>query len=210
MKIAVSAAGTDLDAMVDRRFGRCQCFLIVDTEDMTVDVLENSAVALGSGAGIQAAQNLAEKGVTHVLTGNCGPKAHQALTSAGIGVIVDCAGRVRDVVAQFKTGPFSPAQQPNVADPSAGGPGVPVQAVRGGGGGAMGMGRGMGMGKGGGRGKGCGGGLGAGGGQGRRRATEPLPSPAEGLPDIDLLKRQAVDLEQQHRQIKERIEKLES
>jgi predicted Fe-Mo cluster-binding NifX family protein len=209
MKIAISATGNDLDAMVDPRFGRCQCFVIVDTETLQVDVLDNSAIALGGGAGIQAAQAMAEKGVTHVLTGNCGPNAHKALSAACIDVVVDCAGRIRDVVARFKAGHFAPTRKPNVTDHYGTAADLPLAdpiaqaAVTRRGGGGMGMGRGMGMGKGGGRGKGCGRGLGLGGGQG------VLPAPADGPADADLLKRQAADLEQQLLQIKQDIAKLE-
>ena len=63
MKIAVSAAGNTLDAPVDPRFGRCANFLIVDTDNNTFEAFGNDAGALGGGAGIQAAQFVASKGV---------------------------------------------------------------------------------------------------------------------------------------------------
>ncbi|MBN2294537.1 MAG: NifB/NifX family molybdenum-iron cluster-binding protein, partial [Pirellulales bacterium] len=115
MKIAITATGADLEARVDPRFGRCPFFLIVETEDLSFEAIDNGNAALGSGAGIQSAQLIAEKGVTHVLTGNCGPNAHQTLSAAGIGVIVGCSGTVRDVIGQYSTGQFHAASEPNVA-----------------------------------------------------------------------------------------------
>jgi len=191
MKIAVTATEPSLDGTVDPRFGRCPFFLVVETDDGSWEPVANPNVTLGGGAGVQSAQLMAEKGVQFVLTGNCGPNAYQTLGAAGIGVIVGCAGRVADVVEQFKAGQLEPAGQPNVAThfgtaPEGGMPGSqpapPAQppmpggatgmGTGPGGGGGMGMGRGMGRGggggggRGGGRGRGMGGG-GRGGGRGR-------------------------------------------
>jgi len=180
MRIAITATGADLEAKVDPRFGRCPCFLIVETDDLSFEAVENPNITQGSGAGIQSAQLMADKGVRHVLTGNCGPNAHQTLSAAGIGVIVGCSGPVRDVIEQYKAGQFTAAGEPNVASHfgvggAAGGApdqpaGLQQQPMTGGG---MGMGRGggqgMGQGGGGGMGMGRGGGRGMGGGMGRGR-----------------------------------------
>ena len=69
-------------------------------------------MALGQGAGIQSAQLMAERGVTAVLTGNCGPNAHKTLSAVGISVIVGCAGGVKDVIEQFKAGKLNPVSEP--------------------------------------------------------------------------------------------------
>ncbi len=65
--------------------------------------------------GIQAAQLMAQKRVKAVLTGNCGPNAHQTLSAAGIDVVVGCSGTVSEVVERFKSGQLSAASAPNVA-----------------------------------------------------------------------------------------------
>jgi predicted Fe-Mo cluster-binding NifX family protein len=179
MKVAVTAVEPQLDAQVDPRFGRCPCFLIVETDDLSFEAVGNANQGLGQGAGIQSARFMAERGVQCVLTGNCGPNAHQALSAAGIGVVVGCAGTVRQVVEQFKAGQLKPAAAANVPGHSglgersvdAPGPEMPVTAfpsapsgipIAPGGGPGMGMGRGGGMG----RGRGQGGGRGRGRGRG--------------------------------------------
>jgi predicted Fe-Mo cluster-binding NifX family protein len=174
MKIAVTATDASLESRIDPRFGRCAYFLIVDTNTMEFEAIENPNVALGGGAGIQSAQLLAENAVEVVLTGNCGPNAHQTLSAAGIGVMVGCTGSVVDAVEQFKAGQLNAATEPNVASkfgmagpPNAAPdqPGTPRQPQMPGGG--MGMGRGMGRGAGMGGGGGMGGGMGRGRGMGR-------------------------------------------
>ena len=114
MKIAVTSTGPTLDDPVAARFGRCAYFLIADPDSMEFEAIENPNVAAGGGAGVQSAQLMADKGVQAVLTGNCGPNAFQVFGAAGIEVIVGVGGSVRDAVAQYKRGAFTPASQPNV------------------------------------------------------------------------------------------------
>ena len=115
MKIAISAADRTLDAEVNPRFGRCQYFILIDTETMQFEALENASSMAAGGAGISAAQIVAGKGVQVVLTGNCGPKAYQVLSAAGIQVITGISGNVKKAVLNYKEGKFQLSSQPNVA-----------------------------------------------------------------------------------------------
>jgi len=118
MKVAISATGGTLDAAVDPRFGRCAVLVLIETDDMSFQAIDNANSSLGGGAGIQTAQLVAHEGAKTVLTGNCGPNAHQTLSAAGIEVIVGCSGVVSDVIARFKSGELQPAAAPNVASHS--------------------------------------------------------------------------------------------
>jgi predicted Fe-Mo cluster-binding NifX family protein len=140
MKIAITSTGTTLEDNVEARFGRCPYFLIIETDTMKVEPIQNPNIALGGGAGTQSAQLMAEKGVTSVLTGNCGPNAFRVFGAAGINVITGVTGQVRNAVEQFKSGSLAHSSSPNVESHF--------------GMGGRGMGRGMGMGKGMGRGLG--------------------------------------------------------
>lgn len=118
MRVAISATGRTLDAAVDPRFGRCSVLVLVETDDMSFEAIDNDSSSLGGGAGIQTAQRVAHQGVKAVLTGNCGPNAHQTLSAAGIEVFVGCSGTVSEAVARFKAGQLQPAAAPNVAEHS--------------------------------------------------------------------------------------------
>jgi len=226
MKIAVTATGPTLDGPVDPRFGRCPYFLIVETDDLSCEAVENPNLTLGGGAGIQSAQLMNEKGVRCVLTGNCGPNAYQTLSAVGIEVIVGCSGRVRDVVEQFKVGRLSAVDEPNVASHFGMGdtPGSPVPASQQppmtgmgmGRGGGRGGGMGRGMGRGGGRGRGMGRGMGRGGTGAGNQPPAPTPVPtSDGSPgmskeeEIAMLKQQAEAMGRQMQEIQERIRRLE-
>ncbi|MFZ0134011.1 MAG: NifB/NifX family molybdenum-iron cluster-binding protein [Desulfobacterales bacterium] len=135
MKVAISSTGNDLSASLDPRFGRCPYFVIVDTEDMTVEAIANEAGARGGGAGIEAARQVAAKKVGAVITGNCGPNAVQTLNAAGIQLYSGQAGTIREVVERFNRGGIEPTTAAN------------AQLHAGTGGKGMGGGRGMGMGR---------------------------------------------------------------
>lgn len=221
MKIAVTSTGPTLDDQVEVRFGRCAYFLMIDTETMQAETVENPNIALGGGAGIQSAQLMSEKGVTCVLTGNCGPNAFNVFGQAGIQVIVGVSGPVRLAVEQFKTGALTSASGPNVASHFGIGSGQesdpvsPYGSVNPGmGNPGMGMGRGRGMGRGGGgRGMGRGGGGGRGMGMPWTGLTTGFPidaGPMNADSDLAELKRQTRQLELQKEQLNQRIHQLET
>jgi predicted Fe-Mo cluster-binding NifX family protein len=189
MKIAISATGPTLDAEVDPRFGRCHYFIIADIETDKFEAVDNSSATAAGGAGISAAQMVVKKGVEAVLTGNCGPNAHQVFSSAGVKVITGVSGKIKDAIAEYKLGTYSAAQQANVPDHY-----------------GMGSGRGMGRGKGMGRGMGRGGGMGMGG--GITPLSTPAPQSSSPEQEIEALKVQSQALAEQLAGIQQRIEEL--
>lgn len=115
MKVAVSATGPSLNAPMDPHFGRCACFVLVETGQTRFETLENTSRSRGGGAGIQAAQLMARNGVDFVLTGNCGPNAYQTLSAAGVEVVVGCRGTVSEALQRFAADELRAASAPNVA-----------------------------------------------------------------------------------------------
>lgn len=114
MKIAVTSKGTDLDSEVDPRFGRAAYILVVDSESLDYEVLDNKEnVNALKGAGIQAAGMLSDKGVEVVLTGFCGPNAFKTLKAAKIGVANDAKGSVRDAVNAYLEGKLPLSDRPS-------------------------------------------------------------------------------------------------
>jgi predicted Fe-Mo cluster-binding NifX family protein len=114
MKIAISSSGADQKAQVDPRFGRCPYFVIIDTESGKTEAIANAAQSAGGGAGIQAAQTVADQGAETVLTGNVGPNAHRALQAAQITVITGVSGSVSDALKAFGEGQYKATDSPSV------------------------------------------------------------------------------------------------
>jgi predicted Fe-Mo cluster-binding NifX family protein len=115
MKICVSAVAESLDAQIESRFGRCSFFVIIDSETMKYEAVSNTATSAMSGAGIQAAQIVADKGVHAVLTGNIGPNAYRVLSAAGVRMVTGVSGTVRSAVEQYKKGNLTEITGPTVS-----------------------------------------------------------------------------------------------
>jgi predicted Fe-Mo cluster-binding NifX family protein len=114
MKVAVTSKGETLDSPVDPRFGRAAYILIVDTETMAFEVMDNSEnVNAFKGAGIQAATMISEKDVNALLTGFCGPNAFKILNAANINVANDISGTVNDAIDTFNQGKVAFADKAN-------------------------------------------------------------------------------------------------
>ncbi len=115
MKIAVTSKGVDLDSEVDPRFGRAAYILVLDSETLSFEVLDNKENANAfKGAGIQAAKMVSEKGAEVLLTGYCGPNAFKAMKAAKIGVANDAKGTVREAIAAYEAGKMPLAEDANV------------------------------------------------------------------------------------------------
>jgi predicted Fe-Mo cluster-binding NifX family protein len=89
---------------------------MVDPDTMEFEVVDNKQnVQAAAGAGVQAAQTVAEHGAAVVLTGNCGPKAFRTLRAADIEVFMGLSGIVKEAAAAYKSGKLTSAEDANVA-----------------------------------------------------------------------------------------------
>jgi len=177
MKVAVSSLGTDLDAPVDLRFGRTQYYVLVESDDMAFETIQNPHMSASGGAGIQAAQMMSNQGVQTVISGILGPNAYQTLQAIGIPMYQVTGGSIREAVEAFKAGQLNQITQPGPAHAGMGG-------------------RGMGR---------AGGGMKMGAGQSFRNPPMNQTSSNE----IDQLKQQANQLNEQLLNIMNRIKQLE-
>ena len=117
MRIAISAAGKNLDSDLDMRFGRAAYFIIVDAETMEFETVANiQNYNLPQGAGIQAAKIVADHGVDALITGHCGPKAFKVLQHAGVKILTGAGGKVADVIEQFQNGELTIAAEADVEE----------------------------------------------------------------------------------------------
>lgn len=114
-KVAVTSEGPTLQDKMDPRFGRAAGFVVVDTETMEHQYVDNGASqAMAHGAGIQAAERIANSGAKVLLTGFVGPNAYHALNAAGIKVGQDLNGlTVQEAVERYTSGQVNFATGPN-------------------------------------------------------------------------------------------------
>jgi len=80
MKIAISSINNKEDSPIDPRFGRAAYFIIVKIDKerkkyKVIKTIKNPNVNVGGGAGISAAELVANENVKAIITGNIGPRA---------------------------------------------------------------------------------------------------------------------------------------
>ncbi len=107
MKIAIPSEGKEFDSAVCQSFGRTDYFILADTETQSFSVLDNGAAAAEGGAGIKAAQAIADSGAKAVVTFHCGENAANVLKAAEIKILKAVPATVREIVEKFKNGELS-------------------------------------------------------------------------------------------------------
>lgn len=106
MKIAISSIDKTIDGNVSDVFGRCPYFIIAEIENQKIkktEAIENKSTDQMSGAGISAAQLIAEKDVKAVITGNVGPRALDVLKQFNIEIYYG-DGAIKEVLQEFING----------------------------------------------------------------------------------------------------------
>ncbi len=119
--IAITSSGQNLDSKVDPRFGRSQHFLILNKNGNLDEVVSNPGVGARRGAGVQAAQTIADQGVEVLITGNIGPNAFSALQAAGIEIFLTGAVSIKEAFEKWNNGELNKTEAPTGPAGSRGG-----------------------------------------------------------------------------------------
>jgi predicted Fe-Mo cluster-binding NifX family protein len=108
MKITIPMNEQDLDTGVCPSFGRAPYFLFYDTNTNESRWLQNSAAESSGGAGIQAAQILADQGANALITPRCGENAEKVLRGAEISVYRSTDGTAKQNIDALTAGKLQP------------------------------------------------------------------------------------------------------
>jgi len=134
MKICITSLGPDLDSPIDPRFGRAQYLLLLDQEGNLEEALPNSGIEAMRGAGIAAAQQIVNKGIKILITGNIGPNAFGVLAQSGVKVALVPPGvSVKEAFKMWEQDKLSLVRQPTVPGHFGMGPPPGRRGPRGGG-----------------------------------------------------------------------------
>ena len=103
MKIAVSLMGENLADDVSEVFARCPYFIIAEIENQEIkkfEAIKNESEKQMGGAGISAAQLMAEKNINAVIIKNVGPRALDVLNQFNIAIYYG-DGAIEKVLREF-------------------------------------------------------------------------------------------------------------
>jgi predicted Fe-Mo cluster-binding NifX family protein len=103
MRIAIPVNDKSMKSDVCPSFGRAPYFLFYNTVTGEEEFLDNSAVASQGGAGIRAAQFIADRGTQALITERCGENAAEVLTKAEVMIYRPASGTVEDNIEAYKS-----------------------------------------------------------------------------------------------------------
>jgi predicted Fe-Mo cluster-binding NifX family protein len=112
MKVAISSHDGKQDTQFSARFGRCEYFLIVDSDSKTWEAKVNPAASASGGAGTQVIQFLSDLGVEATISGRYGPNAFTALQAAGIAGYEASKGTPEQLLDKLQAGELKQASGP--------------------------------------------------------------------------------------------------
>ncbi|MDD4803029.1 MAG: NifB/NifX family molybdenum-iron cluster-binding protein [Syntrophomonas sp.] len=104
MRIAIPVDEKSLETSVCVSFGRASYFLIYDTDSREKVFVDNSAAYSQGGAGIKAAQYIADSGVSALLTPRCGENAAEVIEAAKIKIYKTINDSISDNINAFNEG----------------------------------------------------------------------------------------------------------
>ena len=119
MKIAISLETNEgLSSRTSDIFGRCNYFMFIDPKDKSFEIIENPARSATGGAGIQAAQFIANRQPAAVVSGHIGPNAQTVIAGAEIPVLQFSGGSVEEALDLFEKDQLAKLTEADVRDHS--------------------------------------------------------------------------------------------
>lgn len=104
MRLAMPAEENKMESPVSPSFGRTAYYAIVDSDTMAYEFIVNPGAQSQGGAGIKAAQAVADSGAEVVITFYLGQNAADVLTSAGVKILKAVSGSVDELVRKYRAG----------------------------------------------------------------------------------------------------------
>lgn len=102
MKLAFPVSEKSFDANIHKIFGKAPYYLIYNTNSKEMDYLDHRAVVAQGGAGVRAAQVLADNGIKVIITLQCGENAEKILRNAEVLVYKAIPGSVKENTEAFE------------------------------------------------------------------------------------------------------------
>ncbi len=100
MKIAITSTGNSLESHLDQRFGRCDFFVIYDTETKAMEYIPNPNKESQEGAGPASVRIVASRKVSKIISGEFGIKIKSILDSLKIQMIIfkEPDKKIKDII----------------------------------------------------------------------------------------------------------------
>ncbi|MDD9303152.1 MAG: hypothetical protein HUK40_12760 [Desulfobacter sp.] len=101
MKIAVPSTEPSLEGYLANKLGTAPYLLIIETLDMSFEVMDAPTRSSGSGASVRAVSMVMDKGAQVILVGHISPFIINGFADQGIKIVSQVSGRVDKAVKQY-------------------------------------------------------------------------------------------------------------
>ena len=102
MKIALPISDKSADAEIYDSFGRAPFYLIYSTSTKETEFLDHRAVVSQGGAGVRAAQVLADNGVRVIISPQCGENAEKILRNSEVLIYQSVSGSIQENIEAYQ------------------------------------------------------------------------------------------------------------
>jgi len=96
MKIAFPISDKSIDSNIHDSFGCAPYYLLYNTISKEINYLDHRAVVEQGGAGIRAAQVLADNGIKAIISPQCGENAGKILRKSEVLIYQSIPGTIKD------------------------------------------------------------------------------------------------------------------
>lgn len=111
MKIAIPTDNNNMNSNICISFGRAPYFLFYDTDNEKSKFVENTAAESAGGAGIKAAQIIADNNAEVLITPRCGENAADVLKQSKIKMFKSEGNNILDNINAFNDKKLSPLNE---------------------------------------------------------------------------------------------------
>ncbi|NSW44372.1 MAG: NifB/NifX family molybdenum-iron cluster-binding protein [Bacteroidales bacterium] len=100
MRVAIASTGNTLDSNICQQFGRCEYFIIYDTESKATEFIPNPFKDLAEGSGQAALKLVTSRKVSKIISGDFGIKIKPTIDRLKIQMIVlkDVEKKINDII----------------------------------------------------------------------------------------------------------------
>jgi predicted Fe-Mo cluster-binding NifX family protein len=117
MKIGIPSTEPNLDGMVENKLGIAAHLLVIETDDMSFEVLKGPSHSSGPGAGMQAISQVMDMGAQVIIVGYISPYIAEIWAKQGIEIVDQVSGSVRKVVTSYTDSRSLPPPGKDEPDP---------------------------------------------------------------------------------------------
>lgn len=101
MKIAIPSTGPTLESTIERRIGMAAYFIIIESKNMSIEVIERRPESNSPGAGVEALSEVLNRGAEVLIVDVIAPHIAEVIRSNGVTIVDRVQGPVQEALKTY-------------------------------------------------------------------------------------------------------------